>query len=75
MTDFFNKIGDAIIATADALCEYPEFILLIGGGLFLFIYSRAVSIRRLPQAIAVLRQKQASDSGKMSSRLSLSGGM
>ena len=64
MSDILNKIGEAIIATADALCEYPEFFLLIGGGLFLFIYSGAVSIRRLPQAIKVLRQKQASDSGK-----------
>ena len=64
MTDFFNKIGEAIIATADMLCEYPEFLLLIGGGLFLFIFSRAVSLRRLPQAIGVLRQKQAASSGK-----------
>ena len=70
MIEFFDKIGEAIIATADALCEYPEFILLIGGGLFLFIYSRAVSIRRLPQAIAVLRQKQASDSGKQTGQIS-----
>ena len=37
MSDLLSKIGDAIIAIADALCEYPEFILLIGGGLFLFI--------------------------------------
>ena len=70
MSDFLTKIGDAIIATADALCEYPEFLLLIGGGLFLFIYSGAISIRRLPQAIAVLRQKQASDSGKETGQIS-----
>ena len=70
MSDIFNKIGEAIIAIADALCEYPEFILLIGGGLFLFIYSGAISIRRLPQAIGVLRQKQASDSGKQTGQIS-----
>ena len=70
MSDILNKIGEAIIATADALCEYPEFFLLIGGGLFLFIYSGAVSIRRLPQAIKVLRQKQASDSGKETGQIS-----
>ncbi len=70
MSDILNKIGEAIIVTADALCEYPEFFLLIGGGLFLFIYSGAVSIRRLPQAIKVLRQKQASDSGKETGQIS-----
>ena len=70
MTDFFNKIGEAIIATADMLCEYPEFLLLIGGGLFLFIFSRAVSLRRLPQAIGVLRQKQAASSGKETGQIS-----
>ncbi len=70
MTEFFNKIGDAIIATADMLCDYPEFLLLIGGGLFLFIFSRAVSLRRLPQAIAVLREKQATSSGKETGQIS-----
>ena len=70
MSDFLTKIGDGIIAVADALCEYPEFLLLIGGGLFLFFYSGAVSIRRLPQAIAVLREKQAKNSGKATGQIS-----
>ena len=70
MSDIFNRIGEAIIAVADSLCEYPEFILLIGGGLFLFFYSGAVSIRRLPQAIGVLREKQAADSGKSTGQIS-----
>ncbi|MBQ9585371.1 MAG: alanine:cation symporter family protein [Muribaculaceae bacterium] len=70
MSEIFNKIGEAIITVADTLCEYPEFILLIGGGLFLFFYSGAVSIRRLPQAIGVLRQKQASDKGKETGQIS-----
>ena len=70
MSEFFTKVGEWIIVVADALCEYPEFILLIGGGLFLFIYSGAVSIRRLPQAIGVLREKQTVDSGKSTGQIS-----
>ncbi len=70
MSEFFTKVGEWIIVAADALCEYPEFILLIGGGLFLFIYSGAVSIRRLPQAIGVLREKQTVDSGKSTGQIS-----
>ena len=70
MSDFFSLIGEWIIKIADTLCEYPEFILLIGGGLFLFIYSGAISIRRLPQAIGALRHKQASSSGKSTGQIS-----
>lgn len=65
-----QEIGKSIIALSDTLCNYPEFFLLIGGGLFLFFFSGAVSIRRLPQAIKVLRQKQASDSGKQTGQIS-----
>lgn len=65
-----EKIGEWIIAVSDAVCGYPEFLLLIGGGLFLFIYSGAVSIRRLPWALRALRDKQASDSGKQSGQIS-----
>lgn len=65
-----EKIGAWIIAVSDAVCGYPEFLLLIGGGLFLFIYSGAVSIRRLPWALRALRDKQASDSGKQSGQIS-----
>ena len=65
-----EKIGAWIIAVSDAVCGYPEFLLLIGGGLFLFIYSGAVSIRRLPWALHALRDKQASDSGKQSGQIS-----
>lgn len=52
-----DKIGEYIVAVADFLCGYPLFFLLIGGGLYLFIRSGAVSIRRLPDAIRVLRTK------------------
>ena len=48
---------------ADFLCGYPLFILLIGGGFFLFFYSGMVSLRHLPSAVRVLRDKQSRDSG------------
>ena len=70
MGDILEKLSDWIVAASDAVCGYPEFFLLIGGGLFLFIYSGAVSIRRLPWALRVLREKQASDSGKQSGQIS-----
>ena len=70
MGDMLEKLSDWIVAASDAVCGYPEFFLLIGGGLFLFIYSGAVSIRRLPWALKVLREKQASDSGKQSGQIS-----
>lgn len=52
-----DKIGQFIINAAEILCGYPLFFLLIGGGLYLFISSGAVSIRRLPAAIRELRRK------------------
>ncbi len=70
MGDMLERLSDWIVAASDAVCGYPEFFLLIGGGLFLFIYSGAVSIRRLPRALKVLREKQASDSGKQSGQIS-----
>ena len=70
MGDMLEKLSDWIVSASDAVCGYPEFFLLIGGGLFLFIYSGAVSIRRLPWALRVLREKQASDSGKQSGQIS-----
>ena len=70
MENFFDTISNAIIAASDFVCGYPEFCLLIGGGLFLFIYSGAVSIRRLPWAMRALRNKQATDQGKQSGQIS-----
>ncbi len=70
MGDMLERLSEWIVAASDAVCGYPEFFLLIGGGLFLFIYSGAVSIRRLPRALRVLREKQASDSGKQSGQIS-----
>ncbi len=52
-----DQIGKLIVNVADAVCGYPLFFLLIGGGLFMFIYSGAVSLRRLPASLAELRRK------------------
>ena len=70
MNDIFNPISQAIINTSDFVCGVPEFLLLIGGGLFLFVYSGAVSVRRLPWAIRELRKKQANDGGKQEGQIS-----
>ena len=70
MNDIFNTISQAIINISDFVCGVPEFLLLIGGGLFLFVYSGAVSVRRLPWAIRELRKKQANDGGKQEGQIS-----
>lgn len=70
MESFFTSIGDWLVTASDFVCGYPEFLLLIGGGLFLFFYSGAVSIRRLPWSIRALRQKQADQSGKSTGQIS-----
>ncbi|MDE6040033.1 MAG: alanine:cation symporter family protein, partial [Muribaculaceae bacterium] len=64
-----DKRGQFIISVAEVLCGYPLFFLLIGGGLYLFISSGAVSIRRLPAAMAELRRKpdQKAKNGQISS--------
>ena len=68
------EIGKYIAAVADFLCGYPLFFLLIGGGLFLFISSGAVSIRRLPSSLRELRTKRSSEgAGQISSAQALAG--
>lgn len=52
---------------ADFLCGYPLFFVLIGGGLYLFISSGAVSLRRLPKAFKQLREKGGEGNGQISS--------
>ena len=56
-----------ITSVAEILCGYPLFILLIGGGLYLFIASGAVSLRRLPAAVRELRRKGDGSEGQISS--------
>lgn len=59
-----EKIGQFIINAADVLGGYPLFFLLIGGGLFLFLSSGAVSLRRLPAALAELRRKPTAENAR-----------
>lgn len=58
---------------AEIICGYPLFFLLIGGGLYLFISSGMVSLRRLPEAIRVLRSRESSSGsdGQISSAQAL----
>ena len=53
----WSSIAAAIQAVSDFVCGYPLFIWLIGGGLFLFIYSGAAPIRYFGRAIHSLRIK------------------
>lgn len=63
-----DKLGQYLTGIADSVCGYPLFITLIGGGLLLFFGSGMVSLRRLPDALHVLRRKQStSSSGEISS--------
>lgn len=62
-----DQLGKYIVAVADFLCGYPLFFLLIGGGLYLFLSSGAVSMRRLPAAIRELRVKSDARNGQISS--------
>lgn len=48
-----------LVQTADIICGVPLFVALIGGGLWLFVRSGAVGLRRLPAALAVLRSGEA----------------
>lgn len=65
-----EQFGKYIVAVADFLCGYPLFFLLIGGGLYLFLSSGFVSLRRLPAALGELRRKGGGD-GQISSAQAL----
>ena len=66
-----DKISQFIIDAAETLCGYPLFFLLIGGGLYLFLSSGMVSLRRLPAAVKELRKKTDGTSGQISSAQAL----
>lgn len=65
------RIESILTNIADTVCGYPLFALLIGGGLFLFLYSGMVSLRHIPAAVKALRQKQSAGSGEISSAQAL----
>lgn len=62
-----EQFTELITQAAELLCGYPLFILLIGGGLYLFISSGMVSLRRLPAAVRELRRGNDSTRGQISS--------
>ena len=66
-----QKFSETLTAVADGICGYPLFITLICGGLFLFFYSRMVSMRHLPDALRALRTKQSAGKGEISSAQAL----
>lgn len=53
----WQSIADGIIWLSDTLCNYPEFFLLIGGGLFFLVYSRFIPLRYYGRALQALRVK------------------
>lgn len=64
----FDSFSKHLIEVADFLCGYPLFFLLIGGGIYMFVASGAVSLRRLPASVAELRCKnQSQGKGQISS--------
>lgn len=64
MINFFETLRSGIVSISDFVCGYPLFILLIGGGLFLFIYSGAVPLRRIKWSLDALRTKNAGNKGE-----------
>ena len=67
-----SGISESLIKFSDALCNYPEFLLLIGGGLFFLIYSGFVPLRYFKKALLSLRTKDDSP-GHISSFQALMG--
>ena len=67
MTELFETLKSGIVSVSDFICGYPLFIWLIGGGLFLFIYSGAIPLRRLKWSMKALRSKTPSGEGEISS--------
>lgn len=59
-------MSDIIATVSDFVCGYPLFILLIGGGLFLFIYSGFVPLRMFGASIKALGHKSDGE-GQISS--------
>ncbi len=70
--DFWEKLGDTIVVISDAVCGYPFFILLVGGGLFFLLYSGFAPLRHFGKAVQALRVKDSASAGQISSFEALS---
>lgn len=64
MSEFLETLRSGIVSVSDFVCGYPLFFWLIGGGLFLFIYSGATPLRRLNWSLKALREKNATGKGE-----------
>ncbi|MGN0257959.1 MAG: alanine/glycine:cation symporter family protein [Bacteroides sp.] len=67
MTDFLQSASDLVTRISDFVCGYPLFLLLIGGGLYLFFYSGCVSLRCLGRSMRALRHSDTCAEGQISS--------
>lgn len=56
--NMLDALGTHITAIADVVCGFPLFVTLIGGGVWLFLFSRGVSLHRLPEALNVLKSSR-----------------
>lgn len=63
----WQTIDNIITRTSDFICGYPLFTILIGGGLFLLIYSGFVPFRYLHRAVGALRAGNDGREGQISS--------
>ena len=62
-----NNISEIVTSIANFVCGYPLFFWLIGGGLFLFIYSGAIPLRHIKWSLKAIRSKNNSGEGEISS--------
>ncbi len=63
-----ERFTEILTFVADFLCGYPLFLLLIGGGLFLFFYSGMVPLRLFGAAVATVRSRRSQEgAGQISS--------
>ena len=67
MSELLQSASDLITRISDFVCGYPLFLLLIGGGLYLFFYSGCVSLRCLSRSIKALRHCDTCAEGQISS--------
>ena len=67
MSELLQSASDLITRISDFVCGYPLFLLLIGGGLYLFFYSGCVSLRCLSRSIKALRHCDTCTEGQISS--------